>query len=128
LVNPPKIRAILVKGRYGQIRSHDIYGTIPSRRRVELVPPPIWVKPQLAKLVEKAPDGSDWLHEIKFDGYRMHARLDAGRAQILTRWGNDWTEKYPIIAKSIAGLPARNAYLDSELPSSRPRTMLLLSV
>jgi bifunctional non-homologous end joining protein LigD len=44
-----------------------------------------------------------------------HVRLDAGRAQILTRRGNDWTEKYPTIAKSIAGLPAQNAYLDGEL-------------
>jgi ATP-dependent DNA ligase len=66
-----------------------------TRQRVELVPPPIWVKPQLAKPVEKAPDGPDWLHEIKFDGYRMHARLDAGRSQIVTRRGNDWTEKSP---------------------------------
>jgi bifunctional non-homologous end joining protein LigD len=65
--------------------------------------------------VEKAPDGPDWLHEIKFDGYRMHARLDAGRVQILTRRGNDWTDKYPAIAKAVAGLPAQNAYLDSEL-------------
>ena len=77
--------------------------------------PPARVKPQLAKLVEKAPDGPDWLHEIKFDGYRMHARLDAGRAQILTRRGNDWTHKYPAIAKSITRLPAQNAYLDGEL-------------
>jgi ATP-dependent DNA ligase len=45
----------------------------------------------------------------------MHARLDGGRVQILTRRGNDWTDKYPVIAKSIAGLPARNAYLDGEL-------------
>jgi bifunctional non-homologous end joining protein LigD len=89
--------------------------TIPTCRRGEPTPPPTWIKPQLAKLVEKAPDGPDWLHEIKFDGYRMHARLDAGRAQILTRRGNDWTDKYPAIAKSIAGLPARNAYLDGEL-------------
>jgi bifunctional non-homologous end joining protein LigD len=43
--------------------------------------PPTWIKPQLAKLVESAPHGPDWLHEIKFDGYRMHARLDAGRAK-----------------------------------------------
>jgi ATP-dependent DNA ligase len=78
-------------------------------------PPPTWVKPQLAKLVEKAPDGTDWLHELKLDGYRMHARLDAGRVQILTCRGNDWTDKYPIIAKAIAGLPAQNAYLDGEL-------------
>jgi bifunctional non-homologous end joining protein LigD len=65
--------------------------------------------------VENAPDGPDWLHEIKFDGYRMHARLDAGRAQVLTRRGNDWTDKYPTIAKAIAGLSAQNAYLDGEL-------------
>jgi ATP-dependent DNA ligase len=75
-------------------------------------PPPTWVKPQL---VEKAPDGPDWLHELKLDGYRMHARLDAGRVKILTRRGNDWTEKYPAIAMAIAALPAQNAYLDGEL-------------
>jgi len=46
---------------------------------------PAWVKPQLAALVKQAPDGRDWLHEIKLDGYRMHARLDAGRVNILTR-------------------------------------------
>src|SRR5258705_9992291 len=94
--------------------------TLSTRRRVKPASPPAWIKPQLAALAEKAPDGSDWLHEIKFDGYRMHARLDAGRAQILTRRGNDWTEKYPTIAKSIPGLPARNAYLDGELCGVRP--------
>ena len=89
--------------------------TITARRRVERTSPPTRIKPQLAKLVEKAPDGPDWLHEIKLDGYRMHARLDAGTVQILTRRGNDWTDKYPAITKAIAGLPARNAYLDGEL-------------
>src|SRR4051812_43279670 len=78
-------------------------------------PPPAWIKPQLAALDTAAPDGTDWLHEIKFDGYRMHARLDAGRVQILTRRGNDWTDKYPAIAKAIAGLPGQSAYLDGEL-------------
>jgi bifunctional non-homologous end joining protein LigD len=73
------------------------------------------VKPELAKLVENAPDGLDWLHEIKFDGYRMHARLDTGRVQILTRRGNNWTDKYPAIANAIARLPVQNAYLDGEL-------------
>src|SRR6266566_8842247 len=86
-----------------------------KRKDEEPAPLPTWTKPQLANLVKEAPDGPDWLHEIKFDGYRMHARLDAGRTQILTRRGNDWTEKYPTIAKSIARLPARNAYLDGEL-------------
>src|SRR6516165_162518 len=84
-------------------------------RKIEPAPPLTWIKPQLAKLVENAPDGPDWLHEIKFDGYRMYARLDGGRVQILTRRGNDWTEKYPVIAKAVSGLPARNTYIDGEL-------------
>jgi len=77
--------------------------------------PPTWVKPQRAGLVKFAPDGADWLHEIKMDGYRMHARLDAGHVQILTRRGNIWTDKYPAIAQAVAALPAKNAYLDGEL-------------
>jgi ATP-dependent DNA ligase len=52
---------------------------------------------------------------MKLDGYRMHARLDADRVHILTRRGNDWTDKYPALAKAIAELPAQNAYLDGEL-------------
>jgi DNA ligase D-like protein (predicted ligase) len=77
--------------------------------------PPAWIKPQLAALVKAAPDGPDWLHEMKLDGYRMHARIDAGRVNIITRRGNDWTTKYPAIAADIARLPAKNAYLDGEL-------------
>src|ERR1700758_2748583 len=86
-----------------------------TRRRVERTSLPAWVKPQLAALVKKAPDGPDWLHEIKLDGYRMHARLDAGRVKIITRRGSDWTQKYPAIANAIAGLPAQDAYPDGEL-------------
>jgi bifunctional non-homologous end joining protein LigD len=67
---------------------------------------PTWVNPQLAALVKTAPDGPDWLHEIKLNGYRMHARRDAGRAKILTRRGNDWTEKCPSIAKALTSLQA----------------------
>src|SRR6201993_3126910 len=97
--------------------------SIPTLRRVGLTSPPAWIKPQLSKLVNEAPAGPDWLHEIKFDGYRMHARLDAGRVQILTRRGNNWTDKYPAIAKAIAGLRAHNAYVDGEhcgvLPDGR---------
>jgi ATP-dependent DNA ligase len=67
------------------------------------------------KLVDKALQGREWLHEIKYDGYRMHARLDRGRAQSLTRTGLDWTHKYPAKAAAVSALPARQAYLDGEL-------------
>src|SRR6185503_2873247 len=77
--------------------------------------PPAWIKPELAALVKAAPDGPDWLHEMKLDGYRMHARLDAGRVNIITRRGNDWTDKYPFVVEAISRLPAQNGYLDGEL-------------
>jgi bifunctional non-homologous end joining protein LigD len=65
--------------------------------------------------VKEPPLGPDWLHEIKYDGYRMHARLDRGRVQLLTRTGLDWTHKYPRIATALSVLPAKQAYLDGEL-------------
>jgi bifunctional non-homologous end joining protein LigD len=89
--------------------------TIRNKREQPRTSPPTWVKPQLAALVKAAPDGPNWLHEIKLDGYRMHARLEAGRVNILTRRGHDWTGKYPAIADAIAELPRSNAYLDGEL-------------
>ena len=46
---------------------------------------PQWIRPQLTQLVDAAPDGEQWLHEIKFDGYRMQARLDRGAVKLLTR-------------------------------------------
>jgi ATP-dependent DNA ligase len=53
--------------------------------------PPTWIKPQLTRLAEEAPEGTDWLHEIKYDGYRMHARIDGDKIQLLTRTGLDWS-------------------------------------
>jgi hypothetical protein len=67
------------------------------QRHTALSPLPQWVRPQLTELVDAAPDGPDWLHEIKYDGYRMHARLDRGAVKLLTRTGLDWTHKYPAI-------------------------------
>jgi DNA ligase D-like protein (predicted ligase) len=76
---------------------------------------PSWVRPQLTRLVDAAPQGEGWLHEIKYDGYRMHARLDHGAVKLLTRTGLDWTPKYPPIARAVAALGARQAYLGGEL-------------
>jgi DNA ligase D-like protein (predicted ligase) len=76
---------------------------------------PDWIQPQLTQLVDAAPDGDQWLHEIKFDGFRIHARLDRGDARLLTGNGLNWTAKYPQIARKVVSLDARQAYLDGEL-------------
>ncbi len=76
---------------------------------------PSWVAPQLTKQVEQAPAGNEWAHEIKLDGYRMHARIDRGRIQLLTRSGLDWTDKYPTTVHALEALPVTQAYIDGEL-------------
>jgi DNA ligase D-like protein (predicted ligase) len=82
--------------------------------------PPKWIKPQLTRLVDEAPAGDDWLHEIKYDGYRMHARLHNGKIQLLTRTGLDWSHRYPTTIKALRALPVKSAYLDGELCAVRP--------
>src|SRR5260370_384145 len=62
-----------------------------------------------------AQSGSGWGHEIKFDGYRIQARLDHGEVSLLTRKGIDWSEKFPNIAAAVAKLPARTALIDGEV-------------
>ena len=64
-----------------------------GERRREATALPNWIKPQLTKPVDQPPDGPEWLHELKYDGYRMHARLDRGTVRLLTRTGLDWTPK-----------------------------------
>src|SRR5437588_4260776 len=93
-----------------------------ARRQREEHPDPLpeWIRPQLTELVKEAPSGPEWLHEIKFDGYRMHPRLHRGSVRLLTRTGLDWTHKYPAIAAAVAALPADQAYLDGELCGVRP--------
>jgi bifunctional non-homologous end joining protein LigD len=59
---------------------------------------PTWIAPQLSRLARTVPDGDQWVHEIKLDGYRMHGRMDHGQVKLLTRTGLDWTEKYPSTA------------------------------
>src|SRR6202035_1462304 len=68
----------------------------------------------------RIPAGDNWAHEIKFDGFRMHARIVSGAAALLTRNGLDWTAKYPDVAAAIGSVKCRQAYLDGELCAVLP--------
>jgi bifunctional non-homologous end joining protein LigD len=74
--------------------------------------PPKWIKPQLTRLVDEAPTGKDWLHEIKYDGYRMHARIDGGKVQLLTRTGLDWSHRYRRTIDALGSLRVKSAAMD----------------
>ncbi len=63
---------------------------------------PAFIPPQLCKLVDRPPAGADWVHEIKFDGYRVQMRAAAGRVTLKTRKGLDWTAKFPEIATAAS--------------------------
>jgi bifunctional non-homologous end joining protein LigD len=76
---------------------------------------PSKVSPQLATLIDEPPPGKGWISEIKFDGYRMVARIDDGDVKIYSRNGNVWTAKLPTIAKSLSKLNVKQAWVDGEI-------------
>ncbi len=86
--------------------------TLPGARKAPL---PEFVAPQLATLVKEPPDGNEWLHELKFDGYRMICHLHRGKARFWSRNGKDWTEKFPNLAQALKTFPATTAILDGEV-------------
>ncbi|NIL18211.1 DNA ligase D [Pseudomonas sp. AN3A02] len=72
--------------------------------------------PQLATLVDRAPDG-DWVYEIKFDGYRILTRIRDGEVRLFTRNGHDWTDRLPRQAKALEALKLKDSWLDGEVVS-----------
>lgn len=92
-------------------------GTLPAARKAAL---PHELTPQLATLVDGAPDdglveNGSWRYEVKFDGYRLLARLCRGKARLITRSGQDWTHRMPELARAVAALPFDHAWLDGEI-------------
>ncbi|MEX5219522.1 MAG: DNA ligase D [Nitrospira sp.] len=79
-----------------------------------------WITPQLATLVDHVPEGDDWVHELKYDGYRMLCSIRDGKATLLTRNGNDWTSKLGRIAAAAETLPVKQAWIDGEVVAVMP--------
>jgi bifunctional non-homologous end joining protein LigD len=86
-------------------------GTLTGAHKAKL---PTQLKPELATLVDSAPEGQ-WSYEIKFDGYRIMARIDHDQVQLFTRNGHDWTHKLPQQAEALAALGLESAWLDGEM-------------
>ena len=105
--------AVSRRGKAGRAaRSAPDASTLPGARKGRA---PDKLKPQLATPVKVAPQGDDWLHEIKLDGYRLIMHLGQGKVRLLTRNGHDWTEKFESVARAAARLPLETAVLDGEV-------------
>lgn len=76
---------------------------------------PEFVAPQLATLVDKPPEGDEWFHELKFDGYRLLGHLKNGQVRFWTRNQNDWTAKFPALGKALKDIQLRTAIFDGEV-------------
>lgn len=85
----------------------------PGARRAAL---PLTLAPQLATLVQGPPaDAQNWVYEVKFDGYRVLARIDGGDVKLFTRNGHDWTSRLKTLARELGTLNLPSAWLDGEI-------------
>ncbi|MEK6283323.1 MAG: non-homologous end-joining DNA ligase [Acidobacteriota bacterium] len=91
---------------------------ISGARKVSM---PEFLRPQLATLMSEPPTGDDWLHELKFDGYRMLGHLNGGEVRFWSRNGKDWTEKFGNLTKILKTLSVNNAILDGEVVVVDPK-------
>jgi bifunctional non-homologous end joining protein LigD len=89
-------------------------GRLPGARKSRQ---PTKFKPQLATLAQAVPAGGEWVHELKFDGYRILAFARNGKVRLISRNGKDWTHRFPTIAAAVAELPWRDAIVDGEVVS-----------
>jgi len=78
-------------------------------------PLPGYIEPCLATLRDTPPEGAQWLHEIKYDGYRVQAHFREGKARLYTRRGYDWTDRFGTLSAEFAGLPLTSAIFDGEV-------------
>jgi bifunctional non-homologous end joining protein LigD len=85
-------------------RSHPQRAVMPAKIDVEL-----------ATRTDKPPKGDEWLHEVKFDGYRIICRIDSGQVSLISRNHKDWTERFATIANSATSLPVTQAIFDGEV-------------
>ncbi|MCP1200874.1 DNA ligase D [Notoacmeibacter sp. MSK16QG-6] len=86
-----------------------------AKRKTGKLPP--FREPQLATLVDDAPEGEDWLHETKYDGYRCIAAIGGGEVHLWTRNGKDWTERYKGVPDALVALSCKSAMIDGEIVS-----------
>ncbi|MCJ9691583.1 non-homologous end-joining DNA ligase [Rhizobium sp. PRIMUS64] len=113
MTKPPKPKPLL-QDADKPVRSRPRKARNPAQPNLLLDPMPDRIEPCLALLKTKPPKGSDWVYEIKWDGYRLGVHIEPTGIRILTRGGHDWTHRFPAIKQAAMWLPVGTAILDGE--------------
>src|SRR6266542_2297440 len=94
-------------------KSAPLHGTATQPRSDRSAPPAY--RPELALLVDEPPRGDEWLHEAKYDGYRIGARVHGADVRLISRRNQDWTESFPAVADAVKKLRLASGLLDGEV-------------
>ena len=84
-----------------------------------------FIEPCLPSPADQPPSGSNWIHEIKHDGFRLMARRDPVGIRLITRRGNDWTQRYPLVVEAVNHLKVRSGLIDGEVGCCDQRGLAL---
>jgi len=87
-----------------------------------------FIEPCLPSPADKPPSGTNWIHEIKHDGYRLMARRDPVGIRLITRRGNDWTQRYPLVVEAVNHLKVRSCLIDGEAVCCDDRALTIFKV
>lgn len=116
----PKSQWLLMKRKDAYASRNDIIKQFQkpvkkARKKTAAKKKPSFISPHLAELVKKPPEGERWLHETKYDGYRIQAHIEKQNVVLYSRSGLDWTSKFSTISKVLHGLRVKNAIIDGEV-------------
>ena len=98
-----------------------------ERMRKRLAAESKFIEPCLPSPADRPPSGSNWIHEIKHDGYRLMARRDPVGIRLITRRGNDWTTRFPLVVAAVNHLKVRSCLIDGEVVCCDERGLAIFS-
>ena len=98
-----------------------------ERMRKRLAAESKFIEPCLPSPADRPPSGSNWIHEIKHDGYRLMARRDPVGIRLITRKGNDWTTCFPLVVEAVNHLKVRSCLIDGEVVCCDERGLAIFS-
>src|SRR6185369_10748832 len=104
-------RSVAANVKSGAVGKAKGLSGVAKVKGAEKAPLPDRIEPQLSTLVKSPPVGPAWIHEVKYDGYRMLCRIADGDVHMVSRSGKDWTSDFPMLVRALARLPVKNAWL-----------------